>query len=101
MANSVDKNKSTSQYSIAEARNHFTELVREAEEGKAVALTRRGQPVAVILSMRSYRRLASGGSDFWHALVQYRKHNDLVALGLGHDIFDGVRDRTLGRENID
>ena len=33
-------------HSIAEARNHLPELVRQAESGKPVELTRRGEPVA-------------------------------------------------------
>jgi prevent-host-death family protein len=46
------------QYSIAEARNNFAALVRDVEtkEG-AVAVTRRGKQVAVLLSIEEYGRL--------------------------------------------
>ena len=87
-----------SQYSIAEARDRFTELVHEAEQGKPVALTRRGQPVAVILSMRAYQRLSGGGVDFWQALGEFRRKYDLQELNLGPDAFSDTRDRSPGRE---
>ena len=38
-------------YSIAEARNQFADLIHKVEEkGEPVQVTRRGEPVAVILS---------------------------------------------------
>jgi antitoxin Phd len=40
------------QYSIAKARNHFTSLVRAVERESATELTRRGKPVAVMLSIQ-------------------------------------------------
>ncbi|WP_420630696.1 type II toxin-antitoxin system Phd/YefM family antitoxin [Candidatus Leptofilum sp.] len=50
-------------YSIAEARNQFAALVRDAEESKQpVQVTRRGQPVAVILSAEEYGRLLANQS---------------------------------------
>lgn len=41
----MDKN-----YSIAEAKDRFSELVREVEQGYAVKITRRGKAVAVMIS---------------------------------------------------
>jgi prevent-host-death family protein len=38
-------------YSIAEARNHLPAIVHDAERGKPIHLTRRGKPVAVLLSI--------------------------------------------------
>jgi prevent-host-death family protein len=37
-------------YSIAEARNDLSNVVREAEAGRPVTLSRRGQPVAMVVS---------------------------------------------------
>jgi prevent-host-death family protein len=37
-------------YSIAEARNDLSNVVREAEAGRRVTLSRRGHPVAVVVS---------------------------------------------------
>ena len=38
------------QYSIAQARDRFTQLVHEVEQGETVEVTRRGQRVAVLVS---------------------------------------------------
>lgn len=45
------------QVTIAEARDQLSKLVREAEAGEPIELTRRGQPAAVLLSTRDYQRL--------------------------------------------
>ena len=42
----------TDRQSIAEARRNLPSLIREAESGKAVELTRRGEPVAVLISCK-------------------------------------------------
>lgn len=44
-------------YSIAEARDQLTSLIRRAEEGETVTVTRRGKPVARVLSEEAYRKL--------------------------------------------
>lgn len=85
-------------YSIAEARNRFAELVREAEETKKpVQVTRRGQPVAVILSAEEYARLLSNQPkrNFWAAYQQWRAEWDVDNLGIDpDDIWGDVRDKT-------
>lgn len=50
-------------YSIAEARHGLARIVHELEDGGSVELTRRGEPVAVMLSVEEYRRLAKGRVD--------------------------------------
>jgi prevent-host-death family protein len=48
--------------SIAEARNRFTQLIRTAEEGEPVVITRNGKPVAQIapLSAAGHRKVRFG-----------------------------------------
>jgi prevent-host-death family protein len=41
----------TERHSIAEARRNFLSLVHDAENGKAVEITRRGEPVAVLIGL--------------------------------------------------
>lgn len=54
-------------YSIAQARNQLSELVHQAESGKAVKLTRRGKPVAVVVSLATYESLsASKATPAWN-----------------------------------
>ncbi len=43
--------------SIYEARNNFSALVKAAEEGEVVALTRYDKPVAVIISYGEYEKI--------------------------------------------
>jgi prevent-host-death family protein len=86
------------QYSIAEARNHFTAIVRDVERESAVELTRRGKPVAVLLSIQEYKRLSSGKGGFWKAFTAFRNRVNLQELGIEPDIFTGLRDQSPGRE---
>lgn len=85
------------QYSIAQARDRLPALVHEAEEGTPVELTRRGKPVAVLLSSDEYHRLASGRVDFWSAYERFRESADLDGLDLG-PVFEDIRDRSPGRD---
>lgn len=86
-------------YSITEAKNHFTELVREVENDSPIQLTRRGKPVAVLLSTREYERLQKGKIDFWTAYLAFRERVEREGIELDVDeIYADVRDRSLGRE---
>jgi antitoxin Phd len=86
------------QYSIAKARNHFTSLVRAVERESAIELTRRGKPVAVMLSIQEYERLLARQAGFWEAYSAFRERVNLQELGIEPDTFAGLRDRSPGRE---
>jgi prevent-host-death family protein len=86
------------QYSIAQARDHFTSLVRDVERESVVELTRRGKPVAVLLSIQEYNRLSSGKSGFWKALTAFQNRVNLQELDIEPSIFVDLRDRSPGRE---
>lgn len=86
------------QYSIAKARDNFTSLVRAVERESAIELTRRGKPVAVMLSIQEYKRLLTGQAGFWEAYSAFRERVDLQELGIEPDTFAGLRDRSPGRE---
>jgi len=83
-------------YSIAEARHDLAALVHELEGRDLIELTRRGEPVAVMLSLREYRRLTAGRDRFWEAYSAFRESVDLARLGIEPEIFD--RDPSPGRE---
>lgn len=51
-------------YSVAEARAHLPDILDDVEAGKEVHLTRRGRPVAVMLSPQRYEALRSERSSF-------------------------------------
>ena len=87
------------QQSIAEARNSLPSLVREVESGKSVELTRRGQPVAVLIGRQEYARLASRHRRFSEVYADFTRDINLKELAIDpEDVFAGVRDETRGRE---
>jgi antitoxin Phd len=84
-------------YSIAEARDRLAKLVHEAERGAPIEITRRGKPVAVLVSLSEYQRLRKGENGFWHSLQRFRNEVDIEKAGIEAGIFEGLRDRTVGR----
>lgn len=87
------------QHSIAEARNSLPSLVRAAESGKAVELTRRGEPVAVLIGRRQYERLTMKYRGFSETYGEYTQEVDLEELAINPDeLFAGAREDNHGRE---
>lgn len=86
------------QYSIAEARDHFTAIVRDVEQESAIEFTRRGKPVAVLLSIQEYKRLSTRQGGFWKAFTGFRDRVNLQELGIEPDFLTGLRDQSPGRE---
>jgi prevent-host-death family protein len=84
-------------YSVSEARKRLPSLVREAEKGDAISLTRRGEPVAVLLSSENYTKLTADRPQLAPAIEQFRKDFDLEELDI-EEIYRDVRDRTPGRD---
>lgn len=88
--------------SIREAKSSLTRLLREVEKGRTVRLTRRGKPVAVLLSERQYERLTMAQDpdrDFLRFLRGWRR--EVIAKGLpflSDDELVALRDRSPGRE---
>jgi prevent-host-death family protein len=85
-------------YSIAEARNQLARIVHDAEKGHPVELTRRGKPVAVLVSAREYARLHAGKESFWEAICRFRREHNLEELDIRPEEFPGPRDRSVGRK---
>lgn len=87
------------QYSIAQARDCFAQLVHKVEEGGTVELTRRGQRVAVILSAEAYDRLRPK-RNAWKAVQAFREKYDVANWedDLDIDAIFDVRDKSPGRE---
>ena len=86
-------------HSIADARGNLPKLVREAESGTAVELTRRGEPVAVLIGRKEYERLISRSRLFSEAWDEFVLEVDLTKLEIDPDeVFGGARDAAPGRE---
>ena len=69
-------------YSIADARHNFPTLVREAELGNVVSLTRRGKEVAVLIGQRHYEQLASNHQGFPECYRNFAVNVDLENLNI-------------------
>ena len=85
------------QYSIAQARDHLPGIIHQVEGGGPVELTRRGKPVAVIVSMQDYQRLSSGKRDFWEVVQEFRNSPDFEPIDVDEFLRD-ARDRSPGRD---
>jgi prevent-host-death family protein len=84
-------------YSIAEARSRLPTIVDQAESGLEVELTRRGQPVAVMVSRREFERLRGRRQHFGDAYRRFIEAYPLDDIGLEPDFAASARDRTPGR----
>ena len=89
---------SRQQYSIADARKNLPGLVDEAEAGAEVQLTRRGRPVAVVVSIDQYERLKASRTTFAEAYRNFRQKFPEGTQGIGTRYFKGLRDRQSGRK---
>ncbi len=60
--------------SIAKAKTQLTRLIHQVERGEAVHITRRGKPVAVLLSEDEYARLREGQEqrNIWELIAEMR-----------------------------
>jgi antitoxin Phd len=85
-------------FSIAEARHDLAAVVHQLEHQPRIQLTRRGKPVAVLLSVREYNRLTAQTRSFWETYTAFAESVDLRDLEIEPQVFEGVRDRSSGRE---
>ena len=86
-------------FSIAEAKNQLSKLVHDAEGGAPIELTRRGEPVAVLLSVSDYKRLTADKAAFWERFAQFRTDHRVDQLGIEPDVWlGGVRSASRSRD---
>jgi prevent-host-death family protein len=81
---------------ISEAKNKLTAIVHAVEKGPSVKLTRRGRPVAVLLSIAEYEALHGRRAEFWERLTALRKQAGEVDIT--DEDFSNLRDTSHGRE---
>ena len=84
--------------SVAEARQNFARLIDRAQQGRAIEITRRGEPVAVLLSATEYRALTGERPSFVEAIDRVRNRLAVDDLGIGDEEFEGLRDESPGRD---
>jgi prevent-host-death family protein len=87
-------------YSIAEARSNLPTIVDQAEAGQEIELTRRGKPVAVVVSLREIERLRHERGRFGETYKKFLKTHPLREIGLDQDFFGSTRNRDSGRKVV-
>ena len=85
-------------YSIAEARTSLPTIVDQAEAGLTVELTRRGKPVAVVVSLREFERSRTDRARFGEVYRHFLDQHVLEDIGLEPDFVTSLRDHDLGRK---
>lgn len=85
------------QYSIADARRNLPTVVDEVASGSEVQLTRRGRPVAVVVSIEEYERLKAQRTTFAKAYESFRKRFPEGGGRISQKDLRALRDRGRGR----
>lgn len=88
----------SSSYSIAAARTSLAAIVDQAEAGRKIELTRRGRPVAIVVSVREFERLRGERTRFGDAYKSFLKKFRLAEVGLDREFAASTRDKSLGRQ---
>lgn len=88
----------THSYSVAEARASLPAIIDQAEAGLEIELTRRGKPVAVVVSFRKLERLRTGRPRFGDAYRSFLKKHSSNEIGLDRAFFASIREKGAGRE---
>jgi prevent-host-death family protein len=85
-------------YSIAGARTNLPTIIDQAEAGERIELTRRGTPVAVVISLREFERLRGDRPRFRDAYRKFLSRYSLEEVGLDTDFVAAMRDKGTGRK---
>jgi prevent-host-death family protein len=86
---------------IFEAKNRLTHIIREAEKGDTVELTRHGKPVAVLVGIEKYAQLKGGVRSFSRVFNEFKTEwsIDVTRPSEGEvDPFENIRSLDSGRD---
>ena len=86
------------QYSIAEARASLPTIVKQAEAGQEIELTRRGKAIAVVISLREFSRLRGARAPFGEVYKQFLATHSLSDVGLDDADLTVSREPSAGRQ---
>jgi prevent-host-death family protein len=78
--------------SISQAKNHLTAIVHSVETGPAIQITRRGKPVAMLVSLKEYERLSRRQNNFYDAMMAFRQSLEEDGVEITGEEFEGLRD---------
>lgn len=82
------------EFTVAEARNQLPNLLHLVESSGSVQISRRGKPVAVVMSIEEYQNFRRQSASFGEFLTDFRATHDLSGLD---EVFENLRDPSLGR----
>lgn len=85
-------------YSIASVRSHLPGILHDVEHGEPVEITRRGKPIAVVLSVEAFHRLSTPRASFAQTYAAWRSSVAPEDLDVDTAYFDGLRDASHGRD---
>lgn len=86
-------------FSIADARSQLPKIIHTVEKGVVTQLTRRGEPVAVLLSLKEYEALVSQGKgSLLHAFKAYKALRQATNKDLTNEEVDSWRSKETGRK---
>jgi len=85
-------------YPVGSARANLPAILDDVQSGRVIQITRRGQPVAVIMSPAEYATLERRQSSFAEACAEFREHFGVQDLGLDKGFFRALRDPKPGRK---
>ena len=95
----ISKKPMKNRYSITDARRNLSAIIREVQNGKEIELTRRGEPVAMLIGIRAFKQLKSTQGDFATAYQEFRETANLDNLDLNPDeLYADLRKEIEGRE---
>lgn len=87
-------------YSISAARSIFPRLVHEAEHGKIVGLTRRGELVAMLIGQRYFEQLSSSRRGFAETYRNFTVNVDLTNLNIQPDRLFPISRRDIQERKV-
>ncbi len=87
----------TQSFSVAEARAQFPTLLRAVEDGQTIRITRRGRPIAVLVSEEVLARAGARTPTLAEADARWRAEASPQDRDFGADITVALRDRGPGR----
>jgi prevent-host-death family protein len=85
-------------YSLAQARAQLPTIVEQAERGHTIELTRRGKPVAVVVSLAAFEQLKGNRPRFGDTYRAFLSKFPLAKVGVDKDFAASLRDRGNGRQ---
>ena len=86
-------------FSIADARSQLPTIIHTVEKGDVTQLTRRGKPVAVLLSLKEYESLLlQVRGSLLQAFKTYQSLMQPIVDDISDDEVDRWRDAEIGRK---